>query len=42
MERNVRMLRTEMPDLLVRFPGGKGTQNCADHAAYLKISIWRV
>ncbi len=41
MRRNADMLSTK-PDLLVVFPGGKGTKGCAKMAAKRKIKIYKV
>jgi hypothetical protein len=41
-KRNEKMLKDEKPDLLVAFPGGKGTANCIKIAESLGIQVMRV
>lgn len=38
-ERNERMLMLEKPDILIRFPGGVGTADCARIATKMRITI---
>lgn len=38
-KRNEEMLQKEQPDLVVAFPGGRGTANCIQLAELLKIQV---
>lgn len=38
--RNTRMLEAEQPDLLVAFPGGRGTADCMRSARSRGITVW--
>lgn len=40
--RNRRMLEAEQPDLLVAFPGGRGTADCIQAARTLGVRVWKV
>lgn len=40
--RNRRMLTAEAPDLLVAFPGNRGTADCIASALALSVPVWRV
>jgi hypothetical protein len=42
LKRNLRMVHSEMPDLLLVFPGGNYPTTCVDEAKRLGIHIWRV
>lgn len=41
-KRNATMLRTEQPDLVLAFPGGKGTAHCVATARSLGIPVLQV
>jgi len=38
--RNEKMLKNSNPDLVLAFPGGKGTADCRDWAKRLSIPVW--
>lgn len=41
-ERNKRMLEEFLPDYVIAFPGGKGTEGCVKEAQRLKIPVIKV
>jgi hypothetical protein len=42
MQRNSRMIQEGSPDLVVAFPGGRGTKNCVDTALKLGVAVMSV